>query len=117
MLLVGPNLVMGWSACLIFDIQWPPSSGENWDVVNVAQMFYVPDTRNKRLKLVIPKKQWIIGVENAIDEEEFDQFDEIPPFITWMTKPRVPSANETPYLRNDHHEKSGISKNQDRKRK
>jgi hypothetical protein len=24
---------MGWSACLIFNIQCPPSSGENWDVV------------------------------------------------------------------------------------
>jgi hypothetical protein len=22
-----------------------------------------------------------------------------------MIKPRIPSANETPYLRNDHHEK------------
>jgi hypothetical protein len=23
---------MGWFVCLIFDIQWPPSSGENWGV-------------------------------------------------------------------------------------
>jgi hypothetical protein len=46
-----------------------------------------------------------VGVENVIDEEEFDQFDEIPPFITSMIKPRIPSANEAPYLRNDHHEK------------
>jgi hypothetical protein len=33
MLFVGPNLFMGWSVCLIFDIQWPSSSGENWGVV------------------------------------------------------------------------------------
>jgi hypothetical protein len=33
MLLVGPNIFMGWSACLIFNIRWPPSSGENWGVV------------------------------------------------------------------------------------
>jgi hypothetical protein len=33
MLLVGPNLFMSWSACLIFDIQCPPSLGENWGVV------------------------------------------------------------------------------------
>jgi hypothetical protein len=32
-LLVWPNLFMGWSDYLIFDIQWPPSLGENWDVV------------------------------------------------------------------------------------
>jgi hypothetical protein len=72
---------------------------------HVAQVFYVPDTTNKRLNVVIPWKRWITGVENAIDEEEFDQFDEIPPFITLMIKPRIPSANEAPYLRNDHHEK------------
>jgi hypothetical protein len=48
------------------------------------------------------------------DEEEFDQFDEIPPFITSMIKPRIPSANEAPYLRNNHHEKvKNFKKNQD----
>jgi hypothetical protein len=35
----------------------------------------------------------------------FDQFDEIPPFITSMIKPRISSANKAPYLLNDHHEK------------
>jgi hypothetical protein len=49
-------------------------------------------------------------VENDVDEEEFDQFDEIPPFVTSMIKPRIPSANEALYLRNDHHKKSRISK-------
>ena len=72
---------------------------------HVAQVFYVPDTINKRLKVVIPGKRRIVGVENAVDEEEFDQFDEIPPFATSMIKPRIPSANEAPYMRNDHHEK------------
>jgi hypothetical protein len=33
MLLVISNLFVSWSACLIFDIQWPPSLGENWGVV------------------------------------------------------------------------------------
>jgi hypothetical protein len=84
---------------------------------HVAQVFYVPDTINKRLKVVIPEKRQIIRVENVIDEEEFDQFDEIPLFITSMIKPRIPSANEAPYLRNDHHEKLRISKNQDRNEK
>jgi hypothetical protein len=55
--------------------------------------------------VVIPGKQQIIGVENVVDEEEFDQFDEIPAFVTTMIKPRIPSANEAPYLYNDHHEK------------
>jgi hypothetical protein len=40
-----------------------------------------------------------------MNEEEFDQFDEIPPFPISMIKPRIPSANEALYLHNDHHEK------------
>jgi hypothetical protein len=72
----------------------------------VAQVFHVSDTTNKRIKVVIPRKRWIIEVENAIDEEEFDQFDEIPHFVTSMIKPRIPSANEALYLRNDYHEKN-----------
>jgi hypothetical protein len=31
-LLIGLNFFMGWSVSLIFDIQYPPSSSENWDV-------------------------------------------------------------------------------------
>jgi hypothetical protein len=73
---------------------------------HVAQVFYVLDTTNKRLKVVIPEKRQIIKVKNVINEEEFDQFDEIPPFITSMIKPRIPSTNEALYLCNDHHEKA-----------
>jgi hypothetical protein len=72
---------------------------------HIAQVFYFPDTTNKRLKVVIPGKRRIIGVENAVDEEEFDQFNEIPPFITLMIKPRIPSSKDISYLQNDHHEK------------
>jgi hypothetical protein len=41
----------------------------------------------------------------CMPEEDFDQFDKIPPFVTSMVKPRIPSANESPYLHNDHYEK------------
>jgi hypothetical protein len=70
-----------------------------------AQVFYVRKTTNKRLNVVIPEKRRIVGVKNAIDEEECDQFDEIPPFVTSMIKPRIPSTNEASYLCNNHHEK------------
>jgi hypothetical protein len=77
---------------------------------HVAQVFYVPDTTNKRLKMVIPRKKRINEVENVVDEEKFDQFDEIPLFITSMIKPIIPSANEAPYLHNNYHEKVKNSK-------
>jgi hypothetical protein len=44
---------------------------------HVAQVFCVLDTTNKRLMMVIPRKRRIVGVQNVINEEEFDQFDEI----------------------------------------
>jgi hypothetical protein len=72
---------------------------------HVAHVFYIPKTTNKRLKVLIPRKWWIVRVENDVIEEEFDQFDEIPPFVTSMIKPRIPSTNEALYLCNEHHEK------------
>jgi hypothetical protein len=72
---------------------------------HVAQVFYIPDTTNTRLKMIIPGKRRIVRVENAVDEEEFYQFDEIPPFVNSMIKPRIPLANEAPYFCNDHYEK------------
>jgi hypothetical protein len=77
-------------------------------------VFYVSDTTNKRLKVVIPRKRQIVDVENAVDEEEFDQFDEIPPFATSMIKPRIPSAKKLPTCATTIKKKSRISKNQGR---
>jgi hypothetical protein len=53
---------------------------------NVTQVFYVPDTRNKILNVVIPGKRRIVEVENVVNEEAFGQFDEIPPFAPSMIK-------------------------------
>jgi hypothetical protein len=39
---------------------------------HVAQVFCVPDPLHKRLKVVIREKRRIVGVENVIDEKEFD---------------------------------------------
>jgi hypothetical protein len=75
-------------------------------VKQIAQVFYVPDTTNKRLNnVVIPGKRQTIGVENTVDEEEFDQFDEVLHFVSSMIKPIIQSANKALYLRNDHHDK------------
>ena len=49
---------------------------------DVLQVFYVPDTVRTTQHIVLPGKRRIVGVHNAVDEEEFNQFDEIPPFAT-----------------------------------
>jgi hypothetical protein len=57
-------------------------------------------------------KKRIVGIENVVEEEEYNQCDEIPSF----DKPHLFGTNKTPYLRSHHGEKS-IYRNQGRKRK
>jgi hypothetical protein len=51
----------------------------------------------------------IVGIENVIEEEEYNQFDEIPSFDT-SYNPQLLGTNKTPYLRSDHSEKIHIQK-------
>jgi hypothetical protein len=57
-----------------------------------------------------------LGVENVVDEEECNQFEEIPSFDT-SYKPQLLGTNKTPYLRSGHSEKKSIYRNQGRKKK
>ena len=41
---------------------------------------YVTDQANKKCRVVLHEKRRIVGVENVMDEEEYNQFDELPPF-------------------------------------
>jgi hypothetical protein len=76
---------------------------------DVEKVFYVPDLAKKNWSVVIPGKKRIVGVENVVEEEEYNQFDEIPSFET-SYKPRLLGTNKTPYLRRDHSEKIHIQK-------
>ena len=58
-------------------------------------MFYVPDLAKKNWYVVMPGKKRIVGVENVIEEEEYNQFDEIPSF----DKPYRPNSWPVPALR------------------
>ena len=77
---------------------------------DVLQVFYVPDTVRTTRHIVLPSKRRIVGVHNAVDEEEFNQFDEIPPFAT-CELPRRNANDKTPYLRTDHNEKIYVRSN------
>jgi hypothetical protein len=69
---------------------------------------YLTLQRRTGLGLCLEKR--MVGVENDVEEEEYNQFDEIPSFDT-SYKPQLLGTNKTPYLRSDHSEKS-IYKNQ-----
>jgi acyl CoA:acetate/3-ketoacid CoA transferase alpha subunit len=60
-------------------------------------VFYVPDLAKKNWPVIMPGKIRIVGVENIVEEEEYNQLDEIPSFDT-SYKPRLLETNKTLYL-------------------
>ena len=53
--------------------------------------------------IVLPGKRKIIGVEDISDKsEDFDQFDDRPPFSVNVDPSILLSKEDAPYLRRDH---------------
>ncbi|GJY70799.1 uncharacterized protein Tco_0474502 [Tanacetum coccineum] len=68
-----------------------------------TKIFYVEDPSDTRWNIVMHSKQRIVGVENVVDEDEYNQFDELPPFsIGIQSVDEV--LDDTIYLRSDHQE-------------
>ncbi|KAJ9538448.1 hypothetical protein OSB04_031181 [Centaurea solstitialis] len=61
------------------------------------------DPKDSKWNIVLHGKRHIVGVENVEDEEEYDQFDELPPFLVGIPSSNVDIDNTT-YLRSDHNE-------------
>jgi hypothetical protein len=77
-------------------------------VTNVKRASYKCQT----YRLCLEKR--IVGIENVVEEEKYNQFDEIPSFDT-SYKPQLLGTNKTPYLRSDHSEKIHIQKSRKKK--
>jgi hypothetical protein len=73
----------------------------------------VPDTRNKKQHVVLPGKRRAVGVENVVDEEEYNQFDEVPPFGSCNLR-MILESEIPPYLRSGQKDK-GVNKSKGRK--
>jgi hypothetical protein len=74
---------------------------------DVTQVFYIkdPDPANKEEHhIVLQRKRKIIGVEDVIDEEEYNQFDALPPFGKDITICTIDDTEEPTYIRRDHDE-------------
>ncbi|XP_078165513.1 uncharacterized protein LOC144560210 [Carex rostrata] len=70
-----------------------------------TQVFYVTDPSDARWSIVLPGKRRIVGIENVINEEEYDQFDEIPPFcadVQAEIATTTEEQDEANYMRSDH---------------
>ena len=75
----------------------------------VSQVFYVRDTRNKKRQVVLPGKKWVVELENLVDEEEFNQSNEVPPLDTSIL-PMILASELTPYLRDGCKEVAPVAK-------
>ena len=83
--------------------------------MDVTHVFYAKDMASKPKKnqgksddepkrhTVIPGKSKIIGVEDILDKsEDFDQFDDRPPFSVDVDPSILLSKEDASYLRRDH---------------
>jgi hypothetical protein len=47
----------------------------------VAQVFYIIDPKDEKKYINVLAKQWVLGVDDVEDEEEYNQCDEVPFFV------------------------------------
>ncbi|GJY53589.1 uncharacterized protein Tco_0445253 [Tanacetum coccineum] len=67
------------------------------------QIFFIEDPSDSIWHIVLHGKRRIVGVENVVDEDEYDKFDELPLFsINASSSNDV--IDDTTYLRSDHDE-------------
>jgi hypothetical protein len=70
-----------------------------------VQIFNVKDLLHPNCHVVIYEKKRIVGVENVVDEDEYNQFDELPPIgVRISVDDEVVIPDETCYLREDDSE-------------
>jgi len=98
----------------IVDLSKVGYKDDPWVLGNrVAHVFYAQDLSienkkaGKQKHVVVPRKQQIIGVDGALDPEDFNQFSEMPLFTDLLEKIINVDwsilANSLPYLHADGH--------------
>jgi hypothetical protein len=68
-------------------------------------VFYILDPKDEKKHIVIPSKQWVVGVDNVESEEEYNQFDEVSFFVDTtrinIIETKISYSNVIPYTRTD----------------
>ncbi|XP_021991893.1 uncharacterized protein LOC110888688 [Helianthus annuus] len=68
----------------------------------VTQVFFVNDLSKRRYHIVLQGKRRILGVDDVVDEEEYNQFDDLPPFSVDVQPGNDANDQTSAYLRSDH---------------
>jgi hypothetical protein len=81
---------------------------ESWVLVStVAQVFYILDPKDEKKHIVVLGKR-VVEVDNVEDEEEYNQFDDVPFFVdttrTNIIETKISYSNVIPYTRTDGEE-------------
>ncbi|XP_022003250.1 uncharacterized protein LOC110900686 [Helianthus annuus] len=68
---------------------------------HVTQVFFVNDPSKPRYHIVLQGKRRILGIDNVINEDEYDHFDDLPPFSVGIEPSNYDNIKHTKYLRDD----------------
>jgi hypothetical protein len=71
----------------------------------IAQVFYILDPKDEKKYIVVPRKQWVVRVDDMEDEEEYNQCDDVPFFVDTrrinIVETKISHSNVIPYVRTD----------------
>jgi hypothetical protein len=63
-------------------------------------VFYILDLKDKKKDIIVLGKQRVVRVDNMEDEEEYNQFDEVPFFVDTtrinIIETKIPYSNVIP---------------------
>jgi hypothetical protein len=90
----------------IVDLRNMGHKDEPWVLTStVTQVFYILDPKDEKNYIVVPRKQWVIGVDNVDDKEKYNQFDDVPFFVDTIRiniiETKISYSNMIPYTRTD----------------
>jgi hypothetical protein len=71
----------------------------------IAQLFYILDLKDEKKYIVVPGKQRVVRVNDVEDEEEYNQYDEVPFFVDTrrinIVETKISYRNVNPYMCTD----------------
>jgi hypothetical protein len=96
----------------IVDLRNVGHKDEHWVLASTAaQVFYILYPKDEKKHIIVPRKQWVVGVNNVEDEEEYNQFDKMPLFMDTtrinIVETNISYSHVIPYACTDGEEKLG----------
>jgi hypothetical protein len=90
----------------IVDLRNVGHKDEPWVLAaTVTQVFYILDPKDEKKHIFVLGKQRVLRVDNMDDEEEYNQYDDVPFFVDTkrinIVETKLSYSNVIPYMRID----------------